>query len=171
MQGADERVLGQGNGYPAPALLFAGARGHGTQREEQFDYLIKRYGNNLRLIEGNARIYRRQLANAIASAKIVLAPESPVTDRYWSNRLYMVLGFGGFLLHPHSAGVAAQYQDGKEVVLYHSLSDLCDKICYYNAHPEERFAIAREGLAATTASHTYRHRCVELMRIVKERLQ
>lgn len=165
LQGADVRVTGYGKSYPAPPLLFAGARFHGTQREDHLRELVKTYGDRLRIIEGSNRIYRRELADAIASAKIVIAPESPVTDRYWSNRVFMVSGFGGFLLHPYSAGLAELYRDGEEIVFYHSREDLHEKIAYYLDHEDERRAIQAEALRRTLAEHTYTHRCARLLEI------
>lgn len=173
LQGADERVVGfgdpkiQGN---QPPLLFAGARGHGTFREEQFDELIKFYGPKLRLVEGNRRLYRRDLANCIASAQITLAPLQPVTDHYWSNRVYMACGFGAFLMHPFSENLSAHYQDGEEIIFYDSNDNLKKLVDRYLPLAGERARVSLNALQKTKDRHLYRRRVASLVKTVQERL-
>lgn len=169
-QGADERVTGPGTpGSEVVPLLFTGMlRGGGTQRIEFVHEMTARYGAMFRHVEHG--VYGRALADLIAAAQIVLAPSGPVTDRYWSNRVFNVLGYGGFLLHPYSEGLAARYTGGEEIVYYHDMDDLHAKIRHYMERPEERRRIAAAGLARTLAENLYRHRCAELVRVVQERL-
>lgn len=172
MQGADERVIGRGrqNGNRVP-LFFYGTIRHGVYREEQLKELKHKYGDNLRIAaRARDRVYRRSLANAIASADICIAPESPVTDRYWSNRVYVTLGFGGFLLHPYSAGLSGQYKDKEEIVFYRSREELDDLIAYYLDRPNARERISQAGMERTLKEHTYRHRCQKMMEIIEAKI-
>lgn len=173
MQGADERVIGLGEGWGEPGreefltpLLFLGTA-HGAARKGWVAELTARYhGHFLHTRRG---YYGRDLANRLAGTKVVVAPDVPVTDRYWSNRVYVTLGAGGLLLHPSSAGLAEQYGPDKELVFYRDRGELCEKIDRYLVQPGERRRLALAGLERTRAAHLYQHRCRELLRVVAER--
>lgn len=168
MQGADERVMGPGKSRePRIELMFAGIRNGGLGRSEWVDRLQSAHGEGFKNVR---RTYGRALADVIASSDIVLAPDSPVTDRYCSNRVYMTLGFQGFLLHPRCEQLERYYRGGRHLVYYDDAHDLDYKISYYLTAPGERGMIAAAGFQETAANHTYRVRCAELIRVVKERL-
>ncbi len=171
-QGVDVRVTGPGASPTMPRgqepLLFTGiVKGAGEERNK-FVQTIKKEWPSIRCVERG--LYQRNLADAIASTQIVLAPSGPATDHYWSNRVYNVLGFQGFLLHPYCAGLAKQYLDGHDLLFYQNHDDLHDKIEWYLERPEACQKIARAGYIRTMAAHTYVHRCSRLLEIVKERL-
>jgi hypothetical protein len=127
-----------------------------------------RYGRDFRHVQSG--VYRRELADLIASSDIVVAPDAPVTDRYCSNRIFNVLGFGGFLLHPYCEFLASMYEDRKEVVFYRSREELHGLIQEYRRAGDERRRIAEAGLARTAKDHTYLHRVATMMGVIKERL-
>jgi len=162
-------------GAPIPReipVLFLGAKNRaGRVRRSFVEELRDRYmGRFIHVWHG---CHGAELAEAIHRAKIVVAPDGPGTDRYWSNRVYLVTGLGGFLLHPYSAGLTESlcgYRDSREVGFYRSREDLWRLLDYYLQRPDERRQIAEAGRARTLAQHTYRHRVVELLRTVKERL-
>lgn len=176
-QGADERVIGRGDNVatepPVPILFTGTARGGGRVRESFVAEMAERYGDDFRHVRPTPHhpgYYQRDLARLIASAQIVVAPDGPVTDRYWSNRVYNALGFGAFLLHPYCRELAKSYEDRREVVYYHSRDDLHRLIAHYRALPEAaRREVSEGGLRRTLAGHTYRHRCEELLRVCRER--
>lgn len=172
-QGADGRIVGRGFSTRPPALtpvpiLFTGIRDGGIGRASFVDEMQARYGGDFRHV--NSGVYRRALADLIASSEIVVAPDAPVSGRYWSNRVYNALGFGAFLLHPYCGGLASQYEDRREIVYYRSRGELHELIAYYRQRPEERRAIADAGLARTLREHTYEHRVASLIQTVRERL-
>lgn len=167
-QGADERVMGRGAEVEEErGILLTGIKNGGKLRSSFVNEMTERWKEQFTHIERG--VYRRDLADLIARHKIVVAPDGPITDLYWSNRVYNVLGFGGFLLHPWCAGLANEYKDGEEIVYYRSRDDLHDKIAYYLDRPNERRAISSNGLCRTLREHTYRHRCERLIQVVKER--
>lgn len=179
-QGADERVVGAGvkchqGRCPTCAsevsdidVLFTGiSKGGGTKRQSFVAELADRYGNRFRHVERG--VHGRDMANLVASSKIVVAPDFPVSDRYWSNRVFNVLGFGGFLLHPWCKGLLHCY-DESACVFYHCRKELFEQIDWFLCKPDTRKYIAAWGLEQTTAKNLYRHRCEELIRVVKERL-
>ena len=62
------------------------------------------------------RTYREKLRERIGTHSMMVAPDAPVTDRYWSNRVFMAMGFGAFMLHPYCAKLAEMYKDGEEII-------------------------------------------------------
>lgn len=171
-QGADERVVGLGEREPgykeAYDTLFTGIRaGGGSKRVSFVDEIQRTYGD--RFYHVTKGVHGRELANLIASSKIVVAPDGPVTDRYWSNRVYNALGFGAFLLHPYCEELLKEYE-GDGMLLYRTREQLHRMIANALAYPSDRKDIAGRGLKITQERFLYRHRCEELIRIVKERL-
>jgi hypothetical protein len=169
-QGADIRMAGLGLApvnSPIIPLLFTGTHKGGTQRESFIREMMETYGSMFRWVEKNT--YARRLADVIAQTHIVLAPDSPVTNLYWSNRVYNTLAFGGFLLHPLAHCLIEQYQDGRELVYYRSREDLHDKIRYYLANPEVRKRVSQAAVARTVKEHTYTNRVAEMVRTLRQR--
>jgi hypothetical protein len=168
-QGADERVVGVGKKTVNIDVLFTGYnRNCGEGRESFVREVRERYGKKFHHVERG--IYGRELADLIASSKVVVAPDHPVTDRYWSNRVYTTLGFGGFLLHPYAEGLWKQYTPGIHLVTYRNRSELFYYIDRMVADRETATTVSQLGLRRTITHHLYRHRCEELVKIVKERL-
>ncbi|MBQ9990103.1 MAG: glycosyltransferase [Lachnospiraceae bacterium] len=60
-------------------------------------------------------------------------------------RVLDILACGGFCLTNYQPEIAAYFEDGRELVMYSSIPDLCGKINYYLTHEEERQRIAVSG--------------------------
>lgn len=171
-QGADGRVAGRAEGRAAgpSRVLFAGtAKGGGRGREAFVAECRERLGD--RFLHVPSGVYRERLRDLIRdTGGVVVCPDSPVTDRYWSNRVWNATGFGAVVFHPRSAGLEAMYDDGSEVVMYDgrealfrllgSLPRVADK------HPDQVERMRDAALARTLKEHLYRHRVEELLRVV-----
>lgn len=169
-QGFDERLPAMNpRDTPRVPILFTGiGHGGGTQRVDFVEMMKGVYGGDFHHVPRG--LHGPHLARAISETAIVVAPDSPVTNAYWSNRVFVTLGLGGFLLHPYCAKLTEQYAAGEEIVYYRDRAELHTLIQHYLAHPQERRRIAANGLRRTLAGHLYRHRCEELIRTVKEGL-
>lgn len=170
-QGADERVAGFGQAAAdggAPPILFTGIAQGGEGRASFVEGMKARWGEKFNHVPRG--VYGRGLANLIAASAIVVAPDHPVTNRYWSNRVWNALGFGAFMLHPYCEELTGHYGDGEEIVYYADRAELHRQVAHYLEHPEERRRMAEAALARTLREHTYRHRVEKLVATVKERL-
>lgn len=181
-QGADGRIVDRGDpkGGRACDVLFTGASVNcGVKRQSFVEEMNAKYGG--RLLHVTSGMHREWLRDAIAAAKIVVAPDGPITDRYWSNRIYNVLGFGGFLLHPyceqlsnqydvwgHTNTEGVKYKVNRHVVFYYTREHFHQLIDYYLTDDAQRIAVADRGYRRTILEHLYLHRCEELIRVVKE---
>ena len=129
-------------------------------REKFVKELKDKYGSKFRVF-GN--IFNRDLYDLMASTKIVVAPNSPSDDFYWSSRVYMILGSGGFLLHPKAEGLKEEFEDKKHLVYYKDFEDLCKKIDFYLKNPKKREEIRMAGYKKCIESFTYLKRCEILL--------
>lgn len=167
-QGFDERQKPAIPIHKTVPILFTGiGRGGGTQRESFVAEMRDRYGGDF--VHYQKGLHGDKLAQTIAESKIVVAPDSPVTDRYWSNRVYNVLGMGGFLLHPYTDGLDRQYFGS--IMMYKNRKHLHDTItdCLqeYDLLSDH---VRWTGNFHTIQHNTYRHRCEVLVSTVKARL-
>lgn len=83
-----------------------------------------------------------------------------------SQRVWDVLGCGGFLLTNYQMELPDYLKADKEVVCYETPDELKEKVSYYLTHEEERVEIAKAGYEAVKEKHTYRHRAAEILKIV-----
>ncbi len=148
--------------------------GSGESRALHVRHLRETWGKRFEVLGEHgirSRVHGRELADRIASARIIVAPDGPQTDRYWSNRVYLTLGFAGFLLHPYCEELAGQYRDGVDLLFYRSREE-CDALIgkWLEAEPYQRWAVSEAGYERTVKMHLYRHRCEKLIEVVKERL-
>lgn len=160
-QGADERVVGVGSPSENNDILFTGIYRGGRARASFVDFMRQRYERAFRHITSGC--HREELRNAIAGTKIVMCPSAPVTDYYWSNRVYNAAGFGAFILHPYSLTLINHFRPNKEVVYYHSQTDMVNAIDYYLNTPNKRNEIAEAALKRVKKEHLYRHRLMILI--------
>lgn len=165
-QGADERYIGHGTPqHRQNLLLFTGTRYAGDARASFVLYMEQKYGLQFKHI--NSGLHGRQLADAIASSKIVLAPDAPVTHNYWSNRVYLSLGFGAFMLHPRCHDLLSDYKEWQEIACYSDRSELHQLVEWYTTRPDLRMEIAEAGYARTIKEHLYTHRVARLLECLK----
>lgn len=177
-QGADERVVGRGTplSEAQPPILITASTFNGGDRRRRFISDFKeRWGSFVRVVEKG--VHGRAMANLIASAKIVVAPQHPSSDRYWSNRVYQALGFGAFLLHPVCKELYSHYivdhlncydNDDKEYGLDWMINRYLsrDKV----SRDKERHNYSEIVVRSTVANNLYRHRVERLLAIVKEKI-
>jgi spore maturation protein CgeB len=112
-------------------------------------------------------VHGKRLAQVIRGAAISLGASSypgQDTERYSaSNRMWKILGSGGFYLGRHVEGIDTFAADGEHCAWYQGPDHACELIRHYLAAPEERQRIAAAGRAHALAHHTYAHRVALLL--------
>lgn len=83
-----------------------------------------------------------------------------------SQRIWDVLGCGGFLLTNYQMELPEYLQVGADLDCYESPAELKEKVAYYLSHQEERMEIAHHGYETVKNKHTCRHRVAEILKIV-----
>lgn len=107
-------------------------------------------------------VHGRRLARVIHGAAISLGasahPEQDADRASASNRMWKILGCGGFYLGKYVRDIEYFAVDAVHCAWYRSPAEAAELTRYYLAHPEERAQIGRAGRAHALAHHTYAHR-------------
>ena len=132
-------------------------------------FLSDTYGNQYVPIHNKHEL---KLNEALAQVKIVVGDSYPTPNgHYWSNRIYEILGRGGFILHPEIPGLEKEFTDtvhyasfDREGGFFH----LQNMIDHYLTHDSKREAIRKAGHKLVKEKYTYRERCKTLLRKVEQ---
>lgn len=107
-------------------------------------------------------VHGRRLAEVIRGAAVSLGanafPEQDTARASASNRMWKVLGRGGFFLGPQGEDMERFAVGGLHCAWYHSPADAAEQVRHWLARPEERRRIAEAGRAHALADHTYARR-------------
>jgi spore maturation protein CgeB len=104
----------------------------------------------------------RRLAQVIRGAAISLGANAHAAQdaarASASNRMWKVLGCGGFYLGPWVEDIEQLAAGGRHCAWYRSPGDAADQVRHYLASPDDRHRIAEAGRAHALAHHTYARR-------------
>lgn len=139
-------------------------------RKELVEWLQKTYGNKFEHFGLRGEIRHHPL-NQLCSTLKIMVGDSVYSPNYWSNRIYEVIGRGGFLIHPMIEGLEEEFTPYKHFIPYHygDFEGLKEKIDYYLTHDTAREKIRRAGFEHCKEHHTYQKRVAKMLEILKER--
>jgi len=103
-------------------------------------------------------VMERDKGLAFQLAKIVLNNLHPGEVAGINCRAFEIPAMGGFQMINWRDGLDDLFEIGKEIVAFHSLSELKEQIHYYLRHEDQRRAIAEAGYKRAHADHTYTKR-------------
>ena len=133
-------------------LLFCGRESPGSLRDRQMRELYNSLRGKLRFglfgMFGNPPVFGAAYEEALAQSKMSLnLSREDGWPLYSSDRIAHLMANG--LLPFQSAGGGFQrFFTDREMVFFDGVKDLCEKVLYYQAHDEERKAVAAAGRAA-----------------------
>lgn len=81
-----------------------------------------------------------------------------------SQRIWDVLGCGGFLLTNYQMELPEYFELGKHLDAYESTNELIEKCAYYLEHEDVRMEIANQGHLLVKKKHTVINRVVEMLK-------
>jgi len=112
-------------------------------------------------------VYGSRLRQVIRGASISLGANShPAQDTERasvSNRMWKVLGCGGFYLGRGVGDIESFAKDGVHCAWYRDETDAAELTRHYLSQPEARARIAQAGRAHALGHHTYAHRLALLL--------
>ncbi len=164
-------------------VSFAGA-GYFNRKNvfaQLLDFNFKIWGNDwaaemplkLFIQEGGRRFSEEEAVKIYNYSKININLHSSMwhweinpNGDFLNPRVYEILGCGGFQLIDRRSYLEGVFEDGKDLVVFDSVSDLRKKIRYYLDHEDERNAIAEHGYATVRKLHTYEQRVSEMMSVI-----
>lgn len=118
-------------------------------------------------VHQNHYVAELEKSKAFNAAKIVLNTFQPGEFRGVNKRVFEAAGCGAFQICEYRLEIEDLFTVGEEMVVYHSLKDLREKIDYYLTHPEERMAIADKACKRAHKEHTYENRVKKILETVK----
>mgnify|MGYP001566855233 CR=1 FL=1 len=138
-------------------------------RKNLIQFLKQTYGDRFEHFGERGEIRHAPLNDLCATLKIVVG-DSVYSPYYWSNRVYEIIGRGGFFIHPAVDGLDEEFMPYKHYIPYKfgDFNNLKRVIDYYLEHNEEREKIRIAGMEYCKKNHTYLHRVKEMLRILKE---
>lgn len=80
-----------------------------------------------------------------------------------SQRVWDVLGCGGFCLTNYQTEIPEYFEIGQDLDTYSSFDELLDKTAYYLAHDDVRCKIAQSGYEKIKAYHNYTNRMRQMI--------
>jgi hypothetical protein len=112
-------------------------------------------------------VHGRRLAQVIRGAAISLGVNADAAQDQEpfsvSNRMWRVMGCGGFYLGRQVPGIESFALGGEHCAWYSSPNQAAELARYYLGKPEERRRIAQAGHSHALAHHTYAHRLAMLL--------
>lgn len=84
-------------------------------------------------------------------------------------RIWDVIGAGGFLLTNYQSELEDYFEIGKEIDVFGSEQELLDKAAYYLGHEKERMEMSKRAYEKVRAQHTYSQRMQQLLQKAWER--
>lgn len=150
------------------------------QRQRALTELSKKFSVNVysnsdfsdlyRVCKKGAVDYWQELPLVFRQSKINLNFTIPNIKSGIPLRVWDVLAAGGFLMTNYQAELPYYFEEGKELVCFDGVDDLCEKVEYYLENEEERMEIAKNGYEKVRHHHSYRHRISEMFALMDERL-
>lgn len=149
-------------------VIFVGSKRYHAEwpyRPKLLEWLKRTYGKRFEHWGGDGLGLKRgqDLNDLYASSKVVVGDTLCIGFKYpdyWSDRVYETLGRGGFIIHPHVAGMEREFKDGEHLVFYNynNFRQLKEKIDYYLENDEARERIRLAGHQFVKENYTYKHR-------------
>ena len=109
--------------------------------------------------------YLREMPKVFKASRVNLHPPLKSIKSGISLRVLDVLGCRGFLLASYLPEIAERFIPDKEVVLYESIEDACEKAAFFLKHKELRESIARAGYEKVKKEFRFEDRFVMMFRI------
>ena len=99
--------------------------------------------------------YVSQMPLVFYNTKINLCPIFRNNTEGIPLRALDVMGCRGFLMANFHPGLAEEFTDGKELVMYHSIEEAVELADYYIRHEEERISIIENGFERILKDYDY----------------
>ena len=110
---------------------------------------------------------RIEMPKIFHCSKINLNPTAKSIKTGISQRIWDIMGAGGFVMSNYQTELFEHFEPGVDIEYYGSMEELVHKCAYYLEHDEERREIAKNGYEKVKKYHTYEIRIKEMLEIVR----
>ncbi|MFA5652241.1 MAG: glycosyltransferase [Candidatus Paceibacterota bacterium] len=136
------------------------------EREEFVATLKQHFGNKFKVFDN---LFGQDMADLCASAKIIVAPDFPTNEFYWSSRIYLTLGLGGFLVHPDVYGLKPELIEGTHFAGYKGIDELIMTIEYFLENEDQRKQIQEQGQKKCLETCTFEDRLEIMLEVINNK--
>lgn len=116
-------------------------------------------------VHGGVRTHD-EMPRIFRESKINLNPTMRCIEAGLSQRVWDVLGCGGFLMMNYQPEIPEYFEIGEDLVCYENIKDAAEFAAYFLEHEEERLAIAKSGYEKVKKLHTYEIRVAQMLKQV-----
>jgi len=156
------------NPSPQKDLIFTGYIGYSQDRKIFIKEIKKSFDLDIYGVGNKQPIYNKELEKTLQNYKIALGHNCVNSPGYWSSRLYITIGFGGFFITPYTKLLEREFKNKEHLVWYKNLKEGKKLIKYYLEHNEEREKIRRQGYEYCQKNHNWNVRAKEFIKVFKE---
>lgn len=158
----DASAIGRGRVHPNHRADVAHVGSLYGPRRGWYDEVKRAFPASFRL---HSNVRGDALFDACRSARLVASPTWPAYPAYWSNRLYVVTGYGGCLATPTVEGMEDEgWLPGVNYLPYETTADLHRHLARGDAALR---AVADAGQRLTVARYTYDARVKTMLELLE----
>lgn len=110
----------------------------------------------------------KEMPEIFRRSKINLNPTMRSIKMGLPQRIWDVLGAGGFLLTNYQAEIPEYFEIGTHLEAYETIEEAYEKITYYLEHEDERLEIAMNGYELIKSKHKVVDRVVEMIKTIMD---
>lgn len=147
---------------------------HWPERRRALAYTRERFGNAFQCWprEGHGAVRSKNLNDLLASVKVILGDSCLASQSrlYHSDRVWEVVGRGGFCVHPWIEGLAELLPEGYGVAYFPpgDLDTMGDLIDHWRNDDAGRAEAVARGQAYVRENHTYAHRLAAVLETLRD---
>lgn len=104
-------------------------------------------------------------------SKINLNITLPSIETGIPQRIFDIMGCGGFVLTNYQKDLEKHFTIGTDLEVFRNLDELKEKTSYYLTHEKERIKIAMNGYQKVREHFSYQHQLSQILNIIKEDMQ
>lgn len=170
---ASIRRQGIDRSAPNNKIIFVGQKNANVEYASLYDDRRKLLDSlEVEVINGETKDARNaifdQLGHIYGNAGVVLGCDAAKhLDFGMSNRVWNVLGAGGFYCTVYTKGMETEFENGKHLVWGKTVEETVELAKYYQEHQWEARRIAEEGFRLVQSKHLYKHRLERLLSDVR----
>ncbi len=112
--------------------------------------------------------YYTQMNKIFYLSKINLNITLPSIETGLPQRIFDIMGSGGFVLTNYQAEIEDLFTIGHEIEVFHDLQELLEKCSYYLTHEKERLTIAMNGYKKVREHYSYTQRMQQILKTIEE---
>lgn len=157
------------------AQLYLGSKITAVERVRTMSLLSKHHSVDLYTgsdTSGLPYVHNRGFAKSLTEmpiifheSKINLNPTSKSIRSGLPQRIFDIMGCGGFVLTNYQSELPEIFEIGSEVAAYGSMEEMEEMANYYLCHEKERQEIANNGYIKVTREYNYPTRLEQLLRL------